>query len=201
MTEWGLQHLALAEKELQRVASITKRTLRLFRDNASREELSLPNLLDETMSLYRSQLAAHSIQVVTEYRGGRRACVSRGGIEQVFANLISNAIDAMAKGGTLTVRIADVAGGDKNASIRVEIEDTGEGIADHDLDRVFDLFFTTKQNRGTGLGLWVAKEIVAKHGGTIAVTSPTLEDRKGGTRFSIVLPRPTLRIGPVPVAA
>jgi PAS domain S-box-containing protein len=189
-TEQGQQYLTLAQKEIQRVAAITKRTLRFFRDSSSWEELSLPDLLDDTISLYRSKLVAHSIRVMTDYGGSETIRGSRGGIQQVFANLISNAVDAMSSGGTLTVRVAD-ATANKAASIRVEVEDTGKGIADLDLNRVFEPFFTTKQNGGTGLGLWVVKEIVEKHGGTVAVTSSTRAHEKCGARFSILLPRPT----------
>jgi PAS domain S-box-containing protein len=190
ITKQGQEYLTLAQKEIQRVAGIAKRTLRLFRDNSSWEELSVPDLLDDTISLYRDKLVAQSIRVMTDYHGGEMTWASRGGIQQVFANLISNAVDAMSSGGTLTVRVADVPGS-KAATIRVEVEDTGKGIAEPYLSRVFDPFFTTKQNRGTGLGLWVAREIVEKHGGKITVTSPTQPDEKCGTRFSISLPRLT----------
>jgi PAS domain S-box-containing protein len=190
MTEQAQQYLTLAEREIQRISAITKRTLGLFRDSSSWEEFSLSDLLDDTILFCQKRLVAHSVRVRKDYRSRGIACASRGGIQQVFANLISNALDAMSNGGTLTVRVVDVT--ENNASgARVEIEDTGKGIANLDLKRVFDPFFTTKQNAGTGLGLWVAKEIIEKHGGTVAVTSRTHPGEKCGTRFSILLPRAT----------
>jgi len=71
----------------------------------------------------------------------------------------------------------------------VVVEDDGTGIAANHLDRVFEPFFTTKLNTGTGLGLWVAKEIIHKHGGTISVSSKSGSGDEHGTRFCIFLPR------------
>jgi PAS domain S-box-containing protein len=187
LTEQGQQYLRLAEKEVQRISAIRKRTLELFRDSHSWEELSLSDLLDDTISFCHSKLVAHSISVLNDYRSRGIARVSRGGLQQVFANVICNAVEAMSTGGTLTLRVIDVIR-NNTAGIQVEVEDTGSGIADANLKRIFDPFFTTKQNGGTGLGLWVAKEIVEKHGGTVTVTSRTQPGKKCGTRFSILLP-------------
>lgn len=185
-TEPGHRYLTLAEQEIQRASGIVKRTLAFFRDSSSWAEVSLSDLLDDTISFYQNTLVAHSIRVVKDYRSRGIARVSEGGMQQVFANLISNAIDAMSNGGILTVRVIDAAG---KKGIRVEVEDTGRGIAEPDLKRVFDPFFTTKQNTGTGLGLWVVKEIVEKHGGEIAADSSRKSSEKCGARFSILLPR------------
>jgi PAS domain S-box-containing protein len=193
MTEQGRHYLRLAEKEIQKISAITKRTLGLFRDSSSWEELSLCDLLDDTISFCRNRLVAHSIRVMNDYHSRGIARVSRGGVQQVFANLISNALDAMTTGGTLTVRVIDVTR-NQAAGIRVEVEDTGRGIADVDLKRIFDPFFTTKQNGGTGLGLWVVKEIIEKHGGTITVTSRTQPGEKCGTLFSILLPQSAAQV-------
>ncbi len=199
-TEQGQQYLTLAQKEIQRVASITKRTLMFFRDSASWEELSLLDLLDDTISLCRNKLLVHSIRVITDYRVSGMVRGSRGGIQQVFANLISNAVDAMNSGGTLTIRVTD--GTSTNApAIRVEVEDTGKGVSTVELNRIFEPFFTTKQNEGTGLGLWLTKEIVEKHGGSVAVTSPTLLHEKCGTRFSVLLPGLTVHTATVAATA
>jgi PAS domain S-box-containing protein len=188
MTEQGQQFLTLAEREIQRVSAIVKRTLSFFRDSSSWADVSLADLLDDTLSFYQNKFVAHSIRVVKDYRGPGIARVCRGAIEQVFANLVSNALDAMSSGGMLTVRVIDAT---NNKGVRVDVEDTGRGIKALDLKRVFDPFFTTKQNAGTGLGLWVVKEIIDKHGGRIAVTSTSQPGDKCGTRFSILLPRAT----------
>jgi PAS domain S-box-containing protein len=190
MSEPGQRYLRLAEREIQRVSAIARRTLGLFRDSAGWAEFSLADLLDDTLLFYQSKIVAQSIRVRHDYRSRGMARASRGGLQQVFANLISNALDAMSNGGVLTVRVLDGVE-TQGAGVRVEVEDTGQGIADGDLQRVFDPFFTTKQNGGTGLGLWVAKEIIEKHGGTVAVTSRTQPSQERGTRFSILLPHST----------
>jgi signal transduction histidine kinase len=103
------------------------------------------------------------------------------GLQQVFLNLITNAVHATQDGGDLTVR-ADIAEDDK---IKVEFEDTGTGISEENLSNIFDPFFTTKDvGRGTGLGLSVSYGIIKKHGGQISVKSKLGR----GTTFTIVLP-------------
>lgn len=101
-------------------------------------------------------------------------------LQQVFTNLIINAVQAMEKGGTLTIRTALGSGGD---SCRIEIGDTGSGIPPEQINDIFTPFFTTKQN-GTGLGLSVSYGIVKDHGGTIAVRS----EPGAGAVFVITLP-------------
>lgn len=111
---------------------------------------------------------------------------SRSELQQVFANLLSNALDAMAGGGTLTLHVSWDA---DNSGTLIIVEDTGMGIPAEHLQYIFEPFFTTKENTGTGLGLWVAKEIIRKHGGTLTVSSKSAPGEAHGTRFAIFLPR------------
>ena len=106
-------------------------------------------------------------------------------IEQVFFDLINNAVDAMPRGGVIDISIdSSYAKGDDGGFI-VKISDTGEGISQSKLDRIFDPFFTTKdEGAGTGLGLHTVYLIVERHSGTIDVKS---EEGKG-TTFIIHLP-------------
>jgi signal transduction histidine kinase len=98
----------------------------------------------------------------------------------VFLNLLMNAVDAMAGGGTLTVRTkADP----PSPGIVIEIADTGKGIDEEVMKKLFLPFFTTK-HKGTGLGLAISKRFIELHGGTISVDS----NPKGGTTFRIALP-------------
>src|SRR5205085_1136029 len=105
-------------------------------------------------------------------------------IEQVLLNLANNALDAMPKGGVLTVRSRSVKH-EGAAAARIEITDTGTGIPVEIQDRVFEPFFTTKaRGRGTGLGLSLVQEIVAKHNGDVRFeTAPGR-----GTTFVVTLP-------------
>jgi PAS domain S-box-containing protein len=190
LSEQSHQYVAMVEKEILRVSAISRRTLGFFRDTSARAEVSLPHLLDETLSFYEHQLAIHAVNVVRDYRTRGMVRVSQGEMQQVFANLISNALEAMENGGVLTLRVTESADHEPSG-VRVDVEDTGKGITEADLKRIFEPFFTTKPNTGTGLGLWVTREIIEKHGGTIAVNSQSQPGGKHRTQFSIFLPHAT----------
>ena len=181
------QYVTLAEKQLLRVSAISKRTLGFFRDSSAWVDVPLPHLLDETLSFWEHELETRAIKLVRDYRARGGVRVSQSEIQQVFANLISNALDAMEDGGVLTLRVSEAARQNRSG-VLVEVEDTGIGIGDEGLKHLFEPFFTTKENTGTGLGLWVAREIIDKHGGTITVNSRTQPREKSGTKFSIFLP-------------
>jgi len=104
-----------------------------------------------------------------------------GELMQLVSNLISNAADAVEMGGTLKVRVACL-----ERDVEIRIEDNGHGIAPEDLQRIFEPFFTTKKDVGTGLGLWVSKEIAERHGGKIEVQSRV--GKPHGTVFTVLLP-------------
>lgn len=187
MSEQARNYVELASREIHRVSAISKRSLGFFRDAAAWTEISVPELLDDTLSFYEHEFTVRGIEVERDYRTRGMMRGSRGEIQQVFANLISNAFDAIGSDGALTVRVYD--GFDaKGPSIAIEVQDTGTGIGGDDLNRIFEPFFTTKQDTGTGLGLWVAKEIIQKHGGSIAVQSRCGDGCESGTKFSIFLP-------------
>ena len=101
-----------------------------------------------------------------------------GEIQQLVSNIISNAIDALPVKGTLKIEASPVKLADSE-SIRLNIEDDGPGIAPENLKRIFDPFFTTKKDVGTGLGLWVCKEIAERHGGSVQVQSKNENGREG----------------------
>jgi two-component system NtrC family sensor kinase len=108
-------------------------------------------------------------------------------LKQVLLNLFLNAAEAMPKGGTLNVSTQS-GGGELDAQrpdmIRIDVRDTGAGMSEETIARIFEPFFSTKSEKGTGLGLWVSHGIVQAHGGTLKVRS-----RPGqGTTFTITLP-------------
>ena len=114
-------------------------------------------------------------------------------IERCLVNLASNGIDATPGGGTVTLKVSAAPEGN---GILFLVSDTGAGIPPEAREKVFDLFFSTKQSKGTGLGLAVARKVIEEHGGTISFTTEVNE----GTVFSVVLPhyeeRPAPRILP-----
>jgi two-component system, NtrC family, sensor kinase len=144
-------------------------------------EVDLNRTLEETISLVRHQLDKARVRVHFALQADALAVTGNAGkLQQVFLNLVLNARDAMDGGGTLTVRTWS-----DGAYARVELKDTGQGIAEDHLPRIYDPFFTTKAPRkGTGLGLSVTYGIVQEHGGAIEVQS----EPGVGTLFHLEFP-------------
>jgi PAS domain S-box-containing protein len=185
------EFLTQAEQELARVSQITTQTLRFYRQTTNPTTADIGDLLDSVFRLLKSRLANTEIEVVRQYRASQELLCFEGELRQVFTNLIGNALDAMAgKRGTLVLRTSAVhSPATGEPGIRVTIADHGSGISPDILERIFEPFYSTKGNRGTGLGLWVSKEIIAKHRGTIRVKSTV----GVGTTFSIFLPMNCLK--------
>jgi PAS domain S-box-containing protein len=180
------QHLTTAEEELGRVSHIARQTLGYYRDTNSPTEVYLHDLIENVLTIYRSRLLAWGISVDTQFNDLRKILVSRGEFIQVFSNLITNAVDAMANGGSLhaSARTLMSATGD---GIQIIFRDTGVGIKQEHLEKIFEPFFTTKGDLGTGIGLWVTKQLLEKRGGRIWVTSNT-EPGKSGTVVTLFVP-------------
>ncbi len=179
-------YLELADKELRRVAHVTTQTLQFHRQLRFAAVENLGSLMDSAVGLFEVRAATVGVVVEREYRcqGSLFCCGDE--IRQVFANLLSNALDATRGGGKIRVRIASVRGWDeaRTAGLRVSVGDTGEGIPVEIREKIFEAFVTTKDATGTGLGLWVSTGIVQKHGGKL-----TMRTRLGrGTVFSLFLP-------------
>ena len=105
---------------------------------------------------------------------------------QVISNLVTNAMYAMPRGGTLTASVRETVNADRRGLL-LSIEDTGEGILDENMKKIFEPFFTTRSSVGTGIGLWVATEFIKGHNGSIDVES-SRDAVAHGTRMSIFLP-------------
>ncbi len=177
----------LIQGEITRVNRILEDILFVARPlqlNLSRENLA--ELIDSVLRRYESQLAANRVTTVTNYdKNLPRLKVDRQRLEQVLANLVINANQAMVEGGQLLVELkVNSAGGSKtNSAVIMTVADTGPGIPSETERRIFEPFFTTK-TKGTGLGLPVARRIIDAHGGHIDVESQAGQ----GTRFIISLP-------------
>jgi signal transduction histidine kinase len=143
-------------------------------------------LLDSVLRLLKGRFANTQVEIIRQYRTQRALYCFEGELRQVFTNLVSNALDAMAgRTGRLLVRTSEArnwATGEQG--IRITVADSGSGISADVLERIFEPFYSTKGHRGTGLGLWVSKEIVAKHHGTMRVRSKV----GAGTTFIVFLP-------------
>ena len=189
MDEKGRTHLAFAEQELERVAHISKQTLGFYRQISSPSRINVAKTLENVLSVYTHKLEGQSIKVEKIWESETEIQAVAGEIRQVFSNLIANSIDAMPRGGTLTLKVSkshDWGNGNRRG-IRVVVADTGSGIAPAQQSKLFEPFFTTKHDVGTGLGLWVSRSIVQKHEGFIRVRS-NVRPGKSGTVFSVFLP-------------
>jgi PAS domain S-box-containing protein len=180
------QHLKMAEQELERVSHIARQTLGYYRDAGLPTEVFFHELIENVLTIYRSKQLAYGISVDTQFNDFQKILVSRGEFIQVFSNLIANALDAMPNGGLLhlSIRALISSAGD---GIQVVIRDSGTGIKPEHLEKIFEAFFTTKGDLGTGIGLWVTKQLIEKRGGQISVASNT-EPGKSGTVVSLFVP-------------
>lgn len=179
----ALPYLLTAERELERVAHIARQTLGYYRDPGPPSEIHLEQLLEEVLSVYRSKLLAGNVAVDCAFMHHGAIHASRDELMQVFSNLITNAVDAMPDGGVLTIETHEI--GDQG--VEVLVRDKGVGISATNIERVFEPFFTTKGHRGTGIGLWVARQLLEKRGGSIHLQSNT-EFPLNGTTVCVFLP-------------
>lgn len=181
-----LRFLEMAEGELERVSHIARQTLGYYRDTGKPSEVHLKDLMENVLSVYRSKLLSHDIVVDSKFTDLRKIRVRTGEIIQIFSNVVCNAIDAMPHGGILSIRTTRTVRMDGDA-IQVVVSDRGCGIPREHLDKVFEPFFTTKGNLGTGIGLWVARQLVERHAGQISISSNT-DPGNSGTIVTMTFP-------------
>ncbi len=182
-------YVAQAEHELARIAHVTRQTLGFYRETTSPQVMDLPKIVEEALSLYLPRIQAKNIRLSREYDEKVKVTGLPGEIRQVVSNLVANAIDALPPAGALRVRVRHCRelNNSHRPGGRIVIADSGSGITRDHRKKLFEPFYTTKQDVGTGLGLWVSREIVQKHGGNITLRSSVTPGRTG-TVFSIFLP-------------
>ena len=178
-------YATLAESELARVSDITMQTLRFHRQQTAPRPVRLDDTICAVLRLYAARFIARKVNLETRIRETPAAMLMEGDVRQVLNNLIRNAYDAMPKGGQLYVRLRSAScmkTGIKG--LRISVGDTGTGFLPKMRKTLFEPFHTSKEVTGTGLGLWISKGIIDKHGGRIQMKS-----RMGtGTLFSMWLP-------------
>jgi PAS domain S-box-containing protein len=183
------EYLALAESELSRASAITSQTLRFHKQSTRPAEVTAKDLLGQALGIMKSRLRNSSITVEERHAATRSVLCFDGEVRQVLSNLLINAIDAMhPQGGRLLLRSRQ---GQDHATGRtglvLTLADTGTGISPEDLSKIFEPFFTTKGLAGTGLGLWISREIVERHHGRLSVRS-SQHPAHHGTVFTLFLP-------------
>ncbi len=182
-----VEHLTLAEQELERVAHITRQTLGFYRESNEPGPIDIAALVDWVLRLYSNKLESKNIRVECELGKCPPMVGVAGELKQVISNLVANSIDAVTSGGKIRIRMQHQENGNGGA-VQLLIDDDGPGIPPENVDRIFEPFFTTKKDVGTGLGLWVSREIIERHGGSIQVHSRDGNDGDRGASFLIHLP-------------
>lgn len=188
------KYLKLADEELDRIAQITKNTLGFYRDSASPSEVNISQILEEVQGLYARKLLFKKITLRADYGNDIKIVGFPGEVRQIFANLTANAIEAISENGCLIIRASKVRaeGALGRAGVRVTFLDNGAGIAPADRKKIFEPFYTTKKDVGTGLGLWLTLGLVTKHTGVLRMRS-SVEPGRTWTAFSVFLPEQPLK--------
>jgi PAS domain S-box-containing protein len=181
----GHAYLATAESELQRVSHIAKQTLGYYREHASATPVSLNDIVQHTVTIYEPRCQASGIKIFQSLTSARKVLLRRGEMLQVISNLLANSIYALSDGGNIWVDVRDSE--IEPQGVALSLRDNGEGIGPEALPRVFDAFFTTRATIGTGLVLFVAKQLIEGHGGRISIES-TKDVREHGTNVHVFLP-------------
>jgi PAS domain S-box-containing protein len=174
--------------EVLRAGEITRKTLGFYRECRSESDVSVRTLLEDVLRAKAKKVNSKSITVKANFDTEMTVRGYAGELRQVFDNLIDNAIDALHPCGTLRIRTRSAGAN----ALAVSVCDNGSGIDDRHLNQIFQPFFTTKLRGGSGIGLWVSKNLIEKHGGTIRVRS-SRQLRRHGTVFTIILPAATVQ--------
>jgi PAS domain S-box-containing protein len=178
-----VRYLTTAEHELARVSHLTRQTLGYYRDTGAHSAVNCFELINEVVRVYESKIQNRGIVLERVYDPIPSLIASKGELTQVFSSIIANSVDAMPDGGRLRIGIKQL------SAVEIEIcfEDQGIGISAKNLVKVFEPFFTTKGNLGTGIGLWIAKQLVEKHGGQLKLSS-SVTSGCSGTSVRLVFP-------------
>jgi signal transduction histidine kinase len=181
----GRGYLATAESELQRVSHLAKQTLGYYREYASPTPVSLNDIVQHAVTIYEPRCQASGIKLLQSLTSARKVLIRRGEIFQVISNLLANSIYALSAGGNIWIDVRDSE--TESQGVALSVRDNGEGIGPEALPPVFDAFFTTRATIGTGIGLFVAKQIIQGHGGRISIES-SKDLRDHGTNVHVFLP-------------
>ena len=181
-----LEYLKTVDEELAQVTNISRQTLSFSRGGSSVQRLYLRHLVGGVLAILAPRLRNKRIKLDQDLDAEGAVMGVDGELRQVVTNLINNSIDALPDAGTIKVKVSKLTR--LTASlVRLTIFDNGSGIPPEALDRIFEPFFSLKPIIGTGLGLWITREIIQKHGATLRVRS-SVKPGASYTAFTIVFP-------------
>ena len=174
------EQLGIMGREVERATNIVLNLLDFTRPKEpAKTPTQINDVVDESLQVLTAALTLHNVRITKEFGDVPEVAVDPAQIKQVFLNILTNACEAMREGGELRIRSRPGDGG----SVAVEFADTGPGIPADILPKIFDPFVSTK-DKGTGLGLAVAYELISRHGGKLEVRSAPGE----GTCMTVLLP-------------
>ena len=176
------QSIRNIEDHVERARKVVHNMLGYARKMEPRlEDVDVNGTLEQTIDLLKNHAITNNIEITTALSDDLPIIASdQSQLQQVFLNLMTNAIDAIGSEGLIEVTSRQV-----DSFINVDIRDNGPGIPEDKQKKVFDPFFTTKETgEGTGLGLWVSYDIIAKMGGSIRIKSEVGK----GTTFTVAVP-------------
>jgi PAS domain S-box-containing protein len=180
-------YLTMAEQELERVSHITRQTLGFYRDSSEPGPVEMRVVIESVLKIYDNKIRGKGVVLEMQLAPECPTIFGlQGEMKQLIANLVSNAADAIGHGGKIRI-VMTPAAREQGSGVELKIEDNGPGISAEHRSHIFEPFFTTKKDVGTGLGLWVSKEIAERHGGNIELISGK-ENSLGGAVFSVFLP-------------
>jgi PAS domain S-box-containing protein len=184
-----LQYLGQADKQVQRVSLITSQSLRFYKQSTKPQAVRAFDLLESVLDLYETRAENSHVAIEHRDRSHESIVCLESEIRQVLNNLVRNAIEAMGRdGGRLLIRSRDTTDWRTGVpGVAITVADTGSGISPQTMQQLYRPFFTTKGASGTGLGLWISSEIVARHRGRLLVRSCQREGASG-TVFMLFLP-------------
>ncbi|RJP18966.1 MAG: hypothetical protein C4520_13525 [Candidatus Abyssobacteria bacterium SURF_5] len=175
--------LTMVEDEIDKLAGVVNQLLLVARPKAYEEQTTyLRDVVENVASVLRAEASLHNIVITCSYNGKIPVLkASPVTIREILFNVMHNGLQSMTHGGTLSVRVSCHSPGTEKSSVVIVVRDTGPGISDEDMPKIFEPFYTTREG-GSGLGLWVVKEKLAELGGSIGVQS------ENGTSVTISIP-------------
>ena len=182
-------YIRTGEQELNNIAEIIRRTLVFARSARSEGPVDAGALIDESIELLSQRVRQKNAVIERRFRGSRSFIAVPGELRQVFVNLIANALDAIEPDGRIWLRTHTETAPSGEESLVITIADNGRGIPTEVRHNLFTPLFTTKGAEGTGLGLWITREILQKYSAKIRLRSRTSPPHQGSCfRISIPLP-------------
>lgn len=181
-SEKVISNMRSAQEQLALLDRIAGGTLGLARTSLSPKPVNLSSLAEAALRIHQRTIESKQVRLVKDVEGDLIAEVYTSEMLQVISNLMVNALDAIPLNGTVFLRLRRSGG-----AVRIVVADNGQGIPSENIKKIFLPFFTTKEGRGTGLGLSLSKKIIDRHRGTIRVRS-SVRPGRSGTIFQILLP-------------